>query len=609
MKCYASGRARSFAVALAGLLAVSGLGAAAQEGAPAASAGPPEKVTIMAIQGTEQFSSRAGKAVETTGVVTQKRVGTGFWIQDPRGDGDRSTADGIWVSLKAAAAGVAEPSVGDQVRIVALVKEEQAGKALPRTQLEGMTQLEVTSRNNRLPEPVAIVDLPNVELAEAIGFWEPLEGMRVRIGKSVVVGSTEAWGEYAVLTEADAVQGSGYFPQNHHLLVRSLGGDKVDYNPEVIVLQSPARRAPLVRPGDELREVVGSVDYIDGTYRVWADAYTAQVRELPTPPVAVRSGKMGNVRVVCYNLSNLFDDIDTPDKLEDVYMPKTPAELDTRLEKLAQSIIVELQLPDIIVANEFESAAIFQAVGDRVNVVAGTRYRSASMETYDARGLEVGFLYDENRVHLDDFYQIEGPDVVEAFSASRKTFIPTRTPLVGSFRFSKSGPPLLVVANKFKTKRLEDPRLSVNETPVRFTEVQRKLQARALRRWVNETLAKDPNALLIVTGDLGDFQFGEPGEGEDHPIAILEGLGDEVKLTNLVNLEDPEEAFDYVFQGNSVAVSHMLVSPALLRMLAGTDILHFNAGFPDRLLEDRTTSIRASDRDPIEGRFDLPLDR
>lgn len=589
-----------------GLLVATAFAAAAQEPAPAA--GPPETASIMEIQGSEQFSARAGKIVQTTGVVTQKRDdGGGFWIQDPRGDGDKATSDGIWVSNDDMAAGVVEPAVGDLVRIVAKVDEEQFGKSLPLTRLTAVTQINVTSRGNRLPDPVAVTTLPKLELKDAIAFWEPLEGMRVRIAKAVVVSGTEAWGEYSVLTEADALPGSGYYPKNHQILLRSLGGDTVDYNPEIIVLQSSPRRAPLVKPGDELHEIVGNSDYFQGVYKVWPERFTSVIHELPRPPLAVRSGKTGNFRVVAYNMSNLMDDIDTPDKLEEAYMPRTPAELDSRLEKLAQSIILELQLPDVIAGNEIESASVLQAVGDRVNVRAGTRYRAVSMETYDARGLEVSFLYDENRVHLEDYYQIEGPDVVEAYSESRPTFIPTRVPLVGVFRVGKNGPRVLVVSNKFKTKRLEDPRLSVNMPSIRFTEVQRKLQARALRRWINETLARDPDTLMIVTGDFGDFQFAEPGEGEDHPIGILEGLGNEVKLKNLVNLEDPSEAYDYLFQGNSMAVTHMLVSPALLRMLAGIDILHINASYPDRLLDDRSTPIRASDRDPIEGRFDIPL--
>ena len=35
-----------------------------------------------------------------------------------------------------------------------------------------------------------------------------------------------------------------------------------------------------------------------------------------------------------------------------------------------------------------------------------------------------------------------------------------------------------------------------------------------------------------LAGDLNDFQFGEPGEGSVHPVAILEGGEGEVPHTN-----------------------------------------------------------------------------
>jgi uncharacterized protein len=569
----------------------------------------PEAASIAAVQGSGRTSPLAERAVSVTGVVTQHRPGGGFWMQDPAGDGDPATSDGVFVSLPEGGPG-ARPAVGDRVRVSGTVQEQAQAPALPRTQIGAVTEIEVLASGVPLPEPVALTELPDLELADAEAFWEPLEGMRVSLSRGLVVGPTEAWGELSVLTEANAAPGSGYFPASGHLLARALperGPDSVDYNPEVIVLQTLWGTAPQVRTGDALTDVVGTVEPLHGTYKVWLDTFRAEARSLPEIPASRRSGRMGNVRVVAYNLRDLIDVFDHPTNLDEGYMPSVE-ELDVRLDKLALSIVHELELPEVIVGNEFESSAILQAIGDRVNERAGTRYRAASLDTPDPRGLEVGFLYDEARADLLDYRQIAGPDVEAAFvkNDSNPIFIPGRQPLVGSFRFSDGGPVLHVVANKFKTKRLEAPRLSTHETPVRQTEVQRKAQARVVRRWVDERLAEDPGALILVTGDLGDFQFAEPGEGEDHPIGILEGLGDRVRLTNLIELEDPGERFTYLFQGNSLVMTHMLVSPALLELLAGTDVLHFNAGFPDRLTEDRSTPFRASDRDPVEGRFDFP---
>ena len=41
-------------------------------------------------------------------------------------------------------------------------------------------------------------------------------------------------------------------------------------------------------------------------------------------------------------------------------------------------------------------------------------------------------------------------------------------------------------------------------------------------------------------------------------------------------------------------------------LFVAVDILHFNASYPDALGGDETTTLRASDHDPLEGRFRFP---
>ncbi|MBE9508346.1 MAG: hypothetical protein IMY86_09890, partial [Chloroflexi bacterium] len=279
----------------------------------------------------------------------------------------------------------------------------------------------------------------------------------------------------------------------------------------------------------------------------------------------------------------------------------TPEELETQLTKLALAIEVELELPEIVVVQEVENTEILQVLGDRINAAAGTAYMAASFETSDARGIEVGFLWDADRVDLLDAYQMSGPDVEDAFGPSSPS--PGREPLVGVFEIE--GEMVTIVGNHFKSKGGDDPLFGVNWPPDRVTEVQRKMQARVVRDFVNTILDADPSALVMVTGDLNDFQFGEPGEGTDHPVAILEGGAGEVSLTNLLNLEKDAETYTYVYDGNSQVLDHMLVSPALYDLFAAVDVLHFNAGYPDALGGDANTTLRASDHDALEGRFNL----
>jgi predicted extracellular nuclease len=120
------------------------------------------------------------------------------------------------------------------------------------------------------------------------------------------------------------------------------------------------------------------------------------------------------VVITTYNVENLFDLEDNPDKDDEGSTP-TESELETQLNKLALSIVVELELPDILVVQEVENTAILQELGDRVNAAAGTNYHAVSFETSDGRGIEVGFLWDADRVELLSAEQMSGPGVEDWF--------------------------------------------------------------------------------------------------------------------------------------------------------------------------------------------------
>ena len=319
---------------------------------------------------------------------------------------------------------------------------------------------------------------------------------------------------------------------------------------------------------------------------------------MPNEPVSKRSGPKGDTVITSFNVENLFDLEDNPDKDDEGSTPTAEA-LERQLTKLALAIETELRLPAILVVQEVENTEILQVLGDRVNAAAGTQYQAVSFETSDGRGIEVGFLWDAARVNLVEAFQMSGADVAAAFGPDSAS--PGREPLVGVFDIG--GVQLTIIGNHFKSKGGDDPLFGVNQPPIRETEEQRKLQARVVRDFANALLDADPSALVMVTGDLNDFQFGEPGEGEDHPIAILEGAGGEVPLANLVELERGAQRYSFVFDGNSQVLDHMLLSPGFLQRLVATDILHFNAGFPAALKEDASTALRASDHDAIEGRF------
>jgi predicted extracellular nuclease len=555
----------------------------------------------MEIQGSGQFSPLAGERVETTGVVTLFTAsGASLWLQDPGGDGDSATSDGIFVSGGGFPLSGPRPSVGDEIRIVATAEEQQFPPALPLTRLRTVEEIEILSSDNPPPAPVPLTDLPGASIPEGIAFWEPFEGMLASVTDASVVAPTTGFGEFVVLAEADAVPGSGYFPQTKQLLVRDLGGGQVDYNPERIMVDDTSlSQAIQVMPGDVVLSLTGTVDYTFGNYKLQPlSGFELETHRPPKPPAGTRSGPKGDTTVTTFNVENLFDLVDDPVKDDESSTP-TPEALETKLAKLSAAIRVELRLPEILVVQEIENTQILQELGGRVNAAAGTDYVATSFETSDARGIEPGLLWDADRVSLEDAFQLSGPDVEAAFGPSSAS--PGREPLVGVF--DVEGNEVTIVANHFKSKSGDDPLFGVNQPPTRITEEQRKLQAQVVRDFVDGILEEDPSAMVMVAGDLNDFQFGEPGEGPDHPIAILEGGAGQVPLTNLVGMEKPAETFTFVFDGNSQVLDHMLVSPALLNLAEAADVLHVNSPFPESLSGDPETPLRAADHDPLEGRF------
>lgn len=103
-------------------------------------------ITIMAIQGHGAKSTMVGQTVTTSGVVTALNNASNppkaFFIQDPTGDNDPTTSDGIYV-YKGSAPGVV---VGDAVTVSGKVSEYNGT-----TELVSPITITVNSHGNALP--------------------------------------------------------------------------------------------------------------------------------------------------------------------------------------------------------------------------------------------------------------------------------------------------------------------------------------------------------------------------------------------------------------------------------------------------------------------------
>jgi hypothetical protein len=113
-------------------------------------------LTIPEIQGVGHLSPVAGFDVKTEGVVTAVAFDS-FFVQDPDGDGDPATSDGMRVFMDDFCNGC--PDVGDEVRLTDRVDEFIPGGAstgnLSATEM-AFPSITVVSTGNDLPDPVII---------------------------------------------------------------------------------------------------------------------------------------------------------------------------------------------------------------------------------------------------------------------------------------------------------------------------------------------------------------------------------------------------------------------------------------------------------------------
>lgn len=96
--------------------------------------------------------------------------------------------------------------------------------------------------------------------------------------------------------------------------------------------------------GDRVRHLVGVVDYTFGAYKLQPASFEVKTHKLPKMPASTRCGPKGNTVITTFNVENLFDLVDNPDKADEGSTP-APEELETQLTKLALAIELELALP------------------------------------------------------------------------------------------------------------------------------------------------------------------------------------------------------------------------------------------------------------------------
>ena len=602
---------------------------------------------IPSIQGSGTAAAITGN-VTTAGVVVGDFEGPtsvgvqGIYLQDPAGDEDSTTSDGIFVFTGNADNDLA---VGDFVRVTGFARERFdpttanpfsitaiMGGNGPAIAVPGSTI--VTCGTAALPAAID-VELP----VATTTFLERYEGMRVRFPQALVISEYFNYDQFGEIVLARPLAGEDrpYTPTSivepgapaqaratANVLSRITLDDAIGVsNPSNLRHPNgePFSLTNRFRGGDTVANAAGVLSFDFNQYRIMPTApadYTS-VNERPTAPDALG----GSLRAAAMNTLNFFvtPDYPTGNPLDNACGPQNTlecrgadfietSEFTRQREKLLRAL-AGLNA-DIVGLNEIENTPDVSPLGDpQKGIVAGLN-ELLGAGTYDyidtgvigTDAIRVGLIYKPAKVTPVGNYQVLTSAVDPRFIDTR-----SRPVLAQTFEEVASGARITVAVNHLKSKGSAcdgDPDVGDGQGNCNGT---RELAAQALVDW----LASDPTGSgdrdYLILGDLNSYAMEDPIDAVKAGADDTLGTSDD--YTNLIAKYQGTYARSYVFDGQAGYLDHALASATLEGQVTGAADWHINSDEPD--VVDYDTSFkptaqenlyeanpyRASDHDPV----------
>lgn len=543
--------------------------------APAHSELPDDLTPIYIIQGDGQSTPLMRKRVSTFGLVIGVQS-NGFYLQDPAGDDNPATSDGIFVYTSSAPRVKAWECV--------LVRGAEATEYYEKTELTTPRSIETLPGElcgSGLSVPLAPLPAPNVDPESLL---EPFEGMLVALEElqGVVQGPTKRFRngnvEIALIAEQALpfVQGGRVFQSNPAdaagliFLGNGLGaelppaawGDRVQ-----------------VRAAEPGVAALAVIDYSFGKYLLLPlPGEKIQVVSRHESSEQAVQPDAGTFRVCSFNVLGLGRGLD---QLRDA------ADYEAALQQRAAAIAGGLQNCEIVGLQETGKPEDAENLARVLTEVSGLDYSAVAFAGPGTASpdfpLTNSLLVRDDRVTV---LNAQNEQACTRFSFSVR-LVPGQCPARLLPLFSR--PPLVadlvvrgpwgedyrltVVVNHWRSKRGDE---TVNV-------VHRTLQAEHVASIVQARLDTDPDARVIVLGDLNDFEASRPVETLRHGPQPADGSASEpgrVLLWHAFDSLPLLERYTYIFNGGSQSLDHLLLTPGTVPDFGGMDIAHINADFP-----------------------------
>ncbi len=528
-------------------------------------------------------------------------------------------------------------SITEIVATPANVTDLGVGPAIVATQLGGSAGRKPPTENLD-DDGLATFDPVN----DGIDFYESLEGMLVTVKAPVATGPTSDFGEIYTVVDNDDNPANGLnatgLTDRGTILIE--GGEPAfgdtntvngDFNPERIQIDDdsgilPGFVSPEVNAGAQLSDVTGVVGYNFGNYEIApTQAFTVTNPRTLTRETTTITGSADRITIASYNVENLDPKIEDINLVAGTTQAQRQANVDddtAKFTQIANQVLSNLKAPDILALQEVQdndgaelsgvtsASATLQKLVDTINAAAVTAGSPAVYAFQDNPfiGDDINGGQPGGNIRTAFIYRVDrGVDLIESSlhtidangnattsvgsnSDPSNPFFQSRLPLVATFTFN--GEEITVIDNHFSSKGGSAALFGSDQPPFNGAEVARAAQAQAVNTHVDSLLATNPNARVLVTGDLNEFEFEEPMKVLEGRATYLDGPdadtvpeytpGGAQVLTILGTTLPPDESYDYNFEGNAQSLDQMAVTTSL-RSSVQYDVVHINSEFADQV--------------------------
>ena len=563
---------------------------------------PVSLLKIHEVQGSGAVSPEVGNTVAIEGIVVADfqdgASGTngdlnGFHVQeeDADVDADPLTSEGIFIFNGSSPA--VDVQIGDLVRVEGAVSEFSG-----MTEISSFTGVTVLSSGNPLPA-VTLLSLP----VTSVDDFEAYEGMYVSFPQPLVISEYFNFDRFneIVLTSTRHLTPTAEFEPGAAAIAAAdaflldkitLDDGRSTQNPDPAIHPNGGAfdLTNLFRGGDTVANVTGVMDYSFGLYRIQPTQGANYASNDPRTPAPADIG--GSLRVASFNTLNYFSTLD--DGVNDICGPLLNQECRgaddadeftrQRAKTIAAIVATDADVYGLLeIENNVNDDAMQDLVAGLNDATAPGTYDFVSTGAIGGDAIKVALLYRPAAVSLLGSHAILDSSVDSRFIDTKN-----RPSLAQTFIGNVTGGVFTVAVNHLKSKGSDcndvgDPDTGDGAGNCNLT---RKAAAEALVDW----LATDPtgsgDADYVIVGDLNSYDKEEPID------AIVAG-----GYTDLLYAFRGEDAYSYVFDGQTGYLDYALTSANLLPQVTGATEWHINADEPDLL--DYDTSFKGPNQDAI----------